>query len=62
MPVLHILGVTAEEKLITDVYMCPIYSSPVRGPTFLFAAPLPTDRPADIWALAAVALLMQIDE
>jgi len=62
MPVMLIRGVQAAEVPTADVYICPVYQAAVRGPTHLFDAPLHTDRPADIWVLAAVALLMQPEE
>merc|ERR1712216_694551 len=42
MPVIHILGVTQDKVVKTGVYECPVYSTSIRGPTMVFAAPLRT--------------------
>merc|ERR1740130_1464308 len=56
MPVMHIRGVTEDEEVKEGVYQCPVYCTTIRGPTFTFAAPLRTDRPAHTWIMAAVCL------
>jgi len=67
MPVIHVEGVTAEERdaraaASGDVtYECPVYTTTIRGPTFTFAAPLRTVRPPWVWTLAGVCLVMQPD-
>jgi len=62
LPVMHITGVTAENVITKGVYQCPIYSTTIRGPTFIFAAPMRTDHPAHKWTLAAVCILFQPDQ
>ena len=62
MPVMHILGVTADQVLTKGVYICPVYMTTIRGPTFTFAAPLRTAHPPHKWVLAAVCLLFQNDQ
>eukprot|EP00326_Haptolina_ericina_P033955 CAMPEP_0181237030 /NCGR_PEP_ID=MMETSP1096-20121128/38526_1 /TAXON_ID=156174 ORGANISM="Chrysochromulina ericina, Strain CCMP281" /NCGR_SAMPLE_ID=MMETSP1096 /ASSEMBLY_ACC=CAM_ASM_000453 /LENGTH=717 /DNA_ID=CAMNT_0023332319 /DNA_START=18 /DNA_END=2171 /DNA_ORIENTATION=+ len=62
IPVLHIMGVTEDEVVTKGVYICPVYTTTIRGPTLTFNAPLRTDRPSHTWILAAVALLMQPDQ
>jgi dynein heavy chain len=62
MPVLLLRGVQPHEVPTIDVYDCPVYATTARGPTFLFSAPLRTEREADAWVLASVAMLMQPDE
>ncbi len=61
VPVMHIMGVTADNVVSQGVYQCPVYTTTIRGPTFTFTAPLKSDRPAYAWVLAAVCLLMQPD-
>jgi dynein heavy chain len=61
LPVMHILGVTAEEVVTKGVYQCPVYGTTIRGPTFTFAAPMRTNDPPHKWTLAAVCLLFQPD-
>ena len=62
VPVMYIKRVTADELVTDGVYICPVYTTTIRGPTFTFRAPLRTDRPPSTWVLAAVALLMQPDQ
>ena len=62
MPVIHVRGVTADEKDTTGAYICPVYTTTIRGPTFTFSAPMRSDRPAHVWVLAAVCLVMQPDQ
>lgn len=67
MPVIHVEGVTAEElesrrsSSGNQYYDCPVYTTTIRGPTFTFAAPLRTVKPAWAWTLAGVCLVMQPD-
>ena len=63
MPVMHIIGVTADKVVTQGVYQCPVYSTTIRGPTFTFPAPLRIaegEKPSK-WILAAVCLLFQPD-
>ena len=62
MPVIHVRGITADEKDTTGAYICPVYTTTIRGPTFTFEAPMRSDRPAHVWVLAAVCLVMQPDQ
>ena len=62
MPVMHIMGVTAENVVTKGVYICPVYMTTIRGPTFTFAAPMRTQDPPHKWILAAVCLLFQPDQ
>jgi len=61
MPVMYVRGVTVDEEVTTGVYSCPVYSTTIRGPTFVFRAPMRSDRAPHVWILAAVALMMQPD-
>ena len=61
IPVMHIMGVTQDKLIKTGVYECPIYSTTIRGPTFIFAATLRTSQKPSKWVLAAVCLLFQAD-
>lgn len=42
-------------------YICPFYSTTVRGPTFVFAGPLRTAVDPNKWILSGAALVMQPD-
>ena len=63
VPVMHIIGVTADKLVTEGVYQCPVYSTTIRGPTHVFPAPMriaPGEKPSK-WILAAVCLLFQPD-
>ena len=63
MPVIHILGVTADNVVTKGVYQCPVYTTTIRGPTFTFIAALRTgEAPPSKWVLAATCLLFQPDQ
>ncbi|MEC8564930.1 MAG: hypothetical protein VXY90_13765, partial [Pseudomonadota bacterium] len=54
MPVLHLLGRTVadavpETMVTTGRYICPFYTTTVRGPTYVFAGPLRTNVDAKKW-------------
>ena len=64
VPVMHVYGLTVDEMeaAAKGRYECPVFTTSIRGPTFVFAAPLRTvHRRPNHWVLAAVALLMQSD-
>jgi dynein heavy chain len=42
------------------MYMCPVYKTEFRGPTFVFCANLKTKSAAGRWTLAGVALIMEL--
>ena len=44
MPVLSIRGLSAEKADFGNMYMCPVYKTEFRGPTFVFCANLKTKR------------------
>ena len=55
MPVLSIRGLSAEKADFGNMYMCPVYKTEFRGPTFVFCANLKTKSAAGRWTLAGVA-------
>eukprot|EP00741_Cyanophora_paradoxa_P016051 tig00000042_g15496.t1 len=58
MPVIHVKAVPADSAEQRDSYVCPVYKTQRRGPTYVFAAGLKTRHPQTKWILAGVALLM----
>jgi len=44
-----------------DNYNCPVYTTTLRGPTYVFLATLKTKEPSWKWTLAGVALIMSAD-
>lgn len=67
MPMIHLTARTADkavpgvEKMTRGRYICPFYTTTVRGPTFVFAGPLRTSVDAKKWILSGAALVMQPD-
>ena len=69
MPMIHLTARTADKAFDSlDVmrksigrYICPFYTTTVRGPTFVFAGPVRTSVHPDKWILSGAALVMQPD-
>jgi len=69
MPMIHLTARTADKAFDSlDVmrknkgrYICPFYTTTVRGPTFVFAGPIRTSVSAEKWILSGAALVMQPD-
>ena len=66
MPMLLLTGRTVDnsvpgERVTDGRYVCPICTTTIRGPTFVFAGPLRTNVDAKKWILAGAALVMQPD-
>ena len=64
MPMIHIKAVTKQVEAAVDkekVYICPVYMTTIRGPTFIFSGPLNTKKDPKTWTLAGVALVCQPD-
>lgn len=69
VPMIHLTARTADKAFDSlDVmrtskgrYICPFYTTTVRGPTFIFAGPVRTSRPANSWILSGAAMVMQPD-
>jgi len=61
VPVIHVTAVKEDEKPDKGVYECPVYTTSMRGFTYVFAASLRTSEPISKWVLAGVALLMSDD-
>jgi len=60
MPVMSVKGVATEKADFAGMYMCPVYKTEQRGPTFVFCANLRTKSPAGRWILAGVALILEL--
>ena len=61
LPVVNVVAVPLKEKKTLAQYVCPVYITSQRGPTYVFTANLQMESeesdPKD-WVLAGVALLM----
>ena len=49
------------DRLDQNVYMCPVYKTKQRDPTYVFSAQLRSKSPPAKWALAGVAILLDIN-
>jgi len=66
MPMIHLSSRTVDKAVPQDLlcdgrFICPFYSTTVRGPTFVFAGPLRSNVHPNKWILAGAALVMQPD-
>jgi dynein heavy chain len=71
MPVVYVKAVAVQAswepsavgylRRVADIYECPVYMNPFRGPTYVFLATLKTD-PSSKWVLTGTALMMQTDD
>lgn len=53
-------SVIQTEKKDTTVYICPVYKTVDRMNTFVFQAQLKTRYPASKWAIAGVAMILDV--
>lgn len=60
MPVMCVKGVAADRVDTQGVYLCPVYKTEQRGPTYVFSAQLKTKSPPGRWVLAGVGLIMDV--
>jgi len=66
MPMIHLTARTVdtavtETRIVDGRFICPFYTTTVRGPTFVFAGPLRTNCDPRKWILTGAALVMQPD-
>ena len=60
MPVMNVKAVTKEKADVQGLYMCPVYVTEQRGPTYVFQAQLKCGAKSVSarWVLCGVALIM----
>jgi len=61
VPVVHVTAIRRSERKTKGNYECPVYTTSMRGPTYIFTAGLrmeSEDSDPNRWILAGVALLM----
>lgn len=58
MPVVRVRGVVHGTYEMDGLFVCPIYITTMRGPTFTFKATLKSTDPLNKWIMAGVCLLM----
>jgi len=67
MPMIHLTSRVVDEAVPQEGaqcggrFICPFYTTTVRGPTFVFAGPVRTNTPPNRWILAGASLVMQPD-
>ena len=66
MPMMLLSGRTVatavpQERTTHGRFICPFYTTTIRGPTFVFAGPLRTNVHANKWILAGACCVMQPD-
>eukprot|EP00658_Telonema_sp_P-2_P077500 TRINITY_DN7026_c0_g1_i2.p1 TRINITY_DN7026_c0_g1~~TRINITY_DN7026_c0_g1_i2.p1 ORF type:complete len:743 (-),score=198.33 TRINITY_DN7026_c0_g1_i2:213-2441(-) len=61
MPVLRVRGIVHGTYDLDGVFVCPVYITSMRGPTFVFKATLQSQDPLNKWILAGVCLMMNDD-
>jgi len=62
MPVIHARAILASQMEKQGIYMCPVYKTLQRGPTFVFTATLKTKYPPEKWILAGVIMVLETGE
>ena len=62
MPVVQCRAIVAEDGDHANVYMCPVYKTRSRGPTYVFSATLRTKAPRPKWILAGVCIVVSEEE
>merc|ERR1719453_2170994 len=60
LPVTTCRAIMRDKTEKTGVYMCPVYKTQTRGPTFVFFASLRTKMPPSKWILAGAAIVLEI--
>ena len=60
LPVMLVRAIPVEKADMRDQYICPVYKTQFRGPTYVFTAGLKTKKDSSKWVMAGVALLMSV--
>ena len=60
MPVIKCRAVPLDRLEDKGAFLCPVYKTEQRGPTFVFMAQLRTKAPPARWVMAGVALIMDV--
>jgi len=61
MPIMQVRGLVHGSYSEDGIYKCPIYTTSMRGPTYVFAGTIKTSDKINKWVLAGVCLLMNDD-
>lgn len=60
MPIITCRAVPADKVESSGIFMCPVYKTQFRGPTYVFSAQLKTKSPPARWVLASCALILDV--
>ena len=60
MPIITCRAVPADKAESSGIFMCPVYKTQFRGPTYVFSAQLKTKSPPARWVLASCALILDV--
>jgi len=60
MPIITCRAVPADKAESSGVFLCPVYKTQFRGPTYVFSAQLKTKSPPARWVLASCALILDV--
>lgn len=60
LPVIKVTAKLREDIVREERYICPVYSTTMRGPTYVFEAQLPSDREQSEWVIAGAAIIMSL--
>jgi len=61
MPMFHVKGLVHGQYSLEGVYQCPVYTTSMRGPTYVFTSTLRSLDKINKWVLAGVCLLINGD-
>lgn len=62
MPIINCKGILSSAQETVGIFMCPVYTTQFRGPTFVFMAQLKTKASSARWILAGVAMILDVGE
>ena len=62
MPIINCRGILSSAQETVGIFMCPVYTTQFRGPTFVFMAQFKTKSPGSRWILAGVAAVLDVGE
>ena len=60
MPIVNCRALPADKIETSGIFLCPVYKTQFRGPTYVFSAQLKTKSPPARWVLAGVALVLDV--
>lgn len=62
MPVIGCHAILRDRIEKNGIYMCPVFKTQIRGPTFVFFSTLRTKLPVEKWILGGVVMVFEADD